>query len=322
MHAIRIHTTGGPEVLRLEELAVPEPGAGEALIRIEAAGVNYIDVYHRSGLYKLKKPFTLGQEAAGVVERVGAGVTVAKPGDRVAWASVLGAYAERAVVPAERLVPVPDGMTGMQAAAAMVQGMTAHYLTRTTFPLAADHVCLVHAAAGGVGLLLVQMAELCGARVIGTVSTEDKAVLARQAGADEVILYGRDDVAQAVRRLTHDRGVDVVYDGVGKATFQASLDCLRPRGMLVSFGNASGPVGPVDPLVLSAKGSLFLTRPKLADYIATREELLERAADVLGWVKDGLVKPRVHGEYPLADAARAHRDLESRATAGKLLLIP
>lgn len=322
MQAIRVHAPGGPEAMRLDELSTPGPAAGEALVRVEAAGVNFIDVYQRNGLYKVPLPAVLGQEGAGTVEQVGAGVTGIAPGERVAWASVLGAYATHALVPAHRLVKLPAGVSAAQAAAAMLQGMTAHYLARGAFALAPGSTCLVHAAAGGVGLWLVQVAELCGARVIGTVSTDAKAVLARRAGADDVIVGEGPDVTAEVRRLTGGRGVDVVYDGVGAATFDVSLSSLRPRGMLVSFGNASGPVPPVSPLLLSQHGSLFLTRPKLADYIESREELELRAGEVLEWVRSGMVMLHIHREYPLAAAADAHRDLESRATAGKLLLIP
>lgn len=322
MKAIRIHTPGGPEILRLEDLPAPAPGPGEALVRVAAAGVNFIDVYQRTGFYPLPTPFTLGQEAAGTVEAVGKGVTLVKSGDPVAWAGVMGAYAEAAIVPAERLVAVPDGVTARQAAAAMLQGMTAHYLATSTFPLRSGQVCVVHAAAGGVGLLLCRIAKLRGARVIGTVSTESKAALARAAGADDVVLYSTQDVVTEVKRLTGERGVHVVYDSVGRSTWQASLEVLAPRGMLVLFGQSSGAVPPVDPLLLNRRGSVFLTRPKLGDYTATREELLERAGEVLGWVGAGKLVLHIHREYPLADAAQAHRDLESRGTAGKLLLIP
>ena len=322
MRAIRIRQPGGPEALRLEEVPVPTPGPGEALVKIEAAGVNFIDVYHRTGLYPLVTPFIPGQEGAGTVERVSSDVTGLRAGDRVAWGTVMGAYAEYATTPAERLVIVPDGVTPRQAAAAMVQGMTAHYLARSVFPLGGGSTCVVHAAAGGVGLLLVQIARLCGARVIGTVSTEEKRSLARQAGADVVVLSTGVDIAAAAREFTRGRGVDVVFDGVGKSTFEASLKCLRPRGMLVSYGNASGPVPPIEPLLLGRGGSLFLTRPTLAHYIADRAELELRAGEVLGWVRDGQLALRIHREYPLEGAAEAHRDLESRRTAGKLLLVP
>jgi NADPH2:quinone reductase len=322
MHAIRIHVTGGPEVLRYEELAQPRPGAGQVLVRVVAAGVNYIDTYHRSGLYPLALPATLGQEGAGTVEALGPEVTSLKLGDRVAWTGVPGSYAEYVVAPADRLVAVPPALTLEQAAAAMLQGMTAHYLACTTYPLQAGQSCLVHAAAGGVGLLLVQIAKLRGARVIGTVSTSAKAELAREAGADHVIRYTEADVETEVKQLTDGAGVQVVYDSVGRATFEKSLNCLARRGMLVLFGQSSGPVAPFDPQILNQKGSLFLTRPSLAHYIATRQELLARAGDILGWIAGGRLRLRIHATYPLARAADAHRDLESRATSGKLLLIP
>lgn len=323
MKAIRVHHPGGPEVLALEEVAEPRPGAGQVRVRVEAAGVNFIDTYQRSGLYPIQTPFTIGQEGAGAIEAVGDGVTALAPGDRVTWSGPMGAYAEVAVLPADRVVKVPDGVTVRQAAAAMLQGMTAHYLVTTTFPLRHGHTCLVHAAAGGVGLLLCQLARLKGARVIATVGTDAKAVIAREAGAADVINYrATENVAHEVRQRTGGRGVDVVYDGVGAATFEASLAALAPRGMLVTFGNASGPVPAFEPLKLSQRGSLFLTRPKLADYIATRAELEQRAGDVLGWVRSGQLVLRIHGEYPLAEAAQAHRDLEGRGTTGKLLLVP
>lgn len=322
MHAIRIHTTGGPEVLRYEELPQPHPAAGQVLVRVAASGVNYIDIYHRSGLYPLPLPATLGQEGAGTVEAVGPGVVGIQPGDRVAWSGIPGSYADYILAPAERLVGVPAHLGLEQAAAAMLQGMTAHYLACTTYPLAAGETCLVHAAAGGVGLLLVQIAKLRGARVIGTVSTAAKADLARQAGADYVIRYTEQDFEAEVRRITHGAGVQVVYDSVGRVTFEKSLNCLARRGMLVLFGQSSGPVPPFDPQILNQKGSLFLTRPSLAHYTATREELLSRAGEVLGWIAAGRLALRIHRTYPLARAAEAHRDLESRATSGKLLLIP
>lgn len=321
MKAIRVSKPGGPEALKLKNMPVPEPGPGQALVKVEAAGVNFIDTYQRSGLYQVPMPFTPGQEAAGVVERVAGDVTGLEPGDHVAWAGPLGAYAEFAAVPAGRLVRVPDGVTSVQAAAALLQGMTAHYLVTTTFPLDHHHTCLVQAAAGGVGLLLVQMAELRGARVIGAVGSEEKSVLARQAGADDVVNYRESDLVEFVKTSTRGGGVDVVYDGVGKATWEQSLACLKPRGMMVSFGNASGAVPPIEPLALSAGGSLFLTRPKLADY-TVGDELLLRAKDVFAWVKAGTLKLRIHAEYPLADAADAHRALEGRETAGKVLLRP
>jgi len=322
VHAIRIHTTGGPEVLRYEELPQPHPAAGQVLVRVAASGVNYIDIYHRSGLYPLPLPATLGQEGAGTVEAVGPGVVGIRPGDRVAWSGIPGSYADYILAPAERLVGVPAHLGLEQAAAAMLQGMTAHYLACTTYPLAAGETCLVHAAAGGVGLLLVQIAKLRGARVIGTVSTAAKADLARQAGADYVIRYTEQDFEAEVRRITHGAGVQVVYDSVGRVTFEKSLNCLARRGMLVLFGQSSGPVPPFDPQILNQKGSLFLTRPSLAHYTATREELLSRAGEVLGWIAAGRLALRIHRTYPLARAAEAHRDLESRATSGKLLLIP
>jgi NADPH2:quinone reductase len=323
MKAIRVLHPGGPDALVLEELPVPAPAAGQVLVRVAAAGVNFIDTYQRSGLYPIQTPFTLGQEGAGVVEAAGDGVTAPAPGDRVAWSGPMGAYAEYASLPADRVVKVPEGVTVRQAAAAMLQGMTAHYLVTTTFPLARGQTCLVHAAAGGVGLLLCQLARLKGARVIATVGADAKAALVREAGADAIINYrATENVAHEVRQLTGGRGVDVVYDGVGAATFEASLAALAPRGMLVTFGNASGPVPAFEPLKLSQKGSLFLTRPKLADYIATRAELEQRAGDVLGWVSSGRLVLRIHREYPLAEAAQAHRDLEARGTTGKLLLVP
>ncbi len=322
MHAIRIHVTGGPEVLRYEELPQPRPAAGQVLVRVAAAGVNYIDTYHRSGLYPLALPATLGQEGAGTVEALGPDVTSLTLGDRVAWTGVPGSYAEYVLAPADRLVLVPPALTLEQAAAAMLQGMTAHYLACTTYPLQAGQSCLVHAAAGGVGLLLVQIAKLRGARVIGTVSTPAKAELAREAGADHVIRYTEEDFEAEVKRLTDGAGVQVVYDSVGRATFEKSLNCLARRGMLVLFGQSSGPVAPFDPQILNQKGSLFLTRPSLAHYVATRQELLARAGDILGWIAGGRLRLRIHATYPLARAADAHRDLESRATSGKLLLIP
>lgn len=322
MKAIRVHAYGGPEALRYEEVPTPKPGAGEALVKVEAIGLNYIDVYHRTGLYPGALPFTPGLEAAGVVEAVGAGVKGVKAGDRVAYSSVPGSYAEYVVAPERLLVKLPEGMDAKAGAAAMLQGMTAHYLTHATFVLKRGDAALVHAAAGGVGLLLTQMARRCGARVFGTVSTEAKAQLARGAGADEVILYTQQDFEAEVRRLTDGQGVHVVYDSVGQTTFEKSLNCLRPRGYLVLFGQSSGAVPPFDPIVLSRKGSLFVTRPTLANYTATREELLQRAGDVLGWVASGRLKLRIDRTFPLAEAAQAHRALEGRQTTGKVLLIP
>ncbi len=322
MKAIRITQHGGPEVLTLAETAVPEPGAGQALIRVHAAGVNYVDTYFRSGLYKAPLPFTPGNEAAGVVEAVGEGVSGVKPGDRVAWIATFGAYAEYACVAAGQLVPVPEGTDFTIAAAAMLQGMTAHYLTHSTFPLKPGDTCLVQAAAGGAGRLIVQMAKMLGATVYGTVGNDEKARLAKAAGADETIVYTRDDFAAEVKRLTGGRGVDVVYDSVAATTFARGLDIIRPRGMMVLFGQSSGPVPPFDPNILNPKGSLFLTRPTLAHYIATREELLWRSGDVFGWLASGKLELRIEKTYPLAGAAEAHRDLESRRMAGKLLLAP
>ena len=322
MKAVRVHAVGGPDVLRVEEVDRPPPGPGQVLVKIAAAGVNFVDVYQRNGLYPVERPFTLGQEAAGTVTGIGPGVREVKVGDRVAYAGVLGAYAEFAAVPADRLVPLPNEVSPKQGATLMLQGMTAHYLACTTYPLKLGDTCLVHAAAGGVGLLLCQIAKLRGARVIGTVSTAAKAELARAAGADEVILYTERDFEEEVKRLTGGAGVQVVYDSVGKTTFAKGLNCLAPRGMMVLFGQASGPVGALDPLVLMQKGSLFLTRPTVLTYIATRVELLARAGEVLGWVRDGRLRVRIGGEFPLAQAADAHRELEARRTTGKLLLIP
>jgi NADPH2:quinone reductase len=320
--AIRVHETGGPEALRLEDLPVPVAGKGEALVKIEAAGVNYTDIYYRMGWTKSALPFTVGVEAAGVVERVGPEVSGLKPGDRVAYTCPLGAYAEYAAVPAWRLVRLPGGTDARTAAAAMLQGMTAHYLCHSTYRLGEGETALIHAAAGGVGGLLVQMAKMRGARVIGTVGTDAKARIAREAGADEVIVYTKVDFETEVKRLTGGRGVAVVYDSVGKATFDRSLNCLGPRGYLVLFGQASGPVPPFDPQILNAKGSLFLTRPTLGNYTATPEELNERAGDVLGWVASGRLRLRIETALPLAGAAEAHERLAGRGTSGKLLLVP
>ena len=322
MRAIRVHRTGGPDVLQLEELPDRRPGPGEALVRVEAAGVNFVDVYARTGAYARELPFIPGEEGAGTVEAVGEGVSGVRGGDRVAWAGVPGSYATHVLARVDKLVPVPADLSARVAAAAMLQGMTAHYLVHSTFPLKTGDTCLVHAAAGGVGLLLVQMAKQAGARVLGTTSTEDKARLARDAGADEVVLYTREPFDDAVRARTGGRGVDVVYDSVGAATFDKSLLVLRPRGMMVLFGQSSGRVPPVDLQVLNARGSLFVTRPTLRDYVATRDELLARAGDVLGALARGELSVRIHAEYPLARAADAQRDLESRATSGKLVLIP
>jgi len=322
MKAIRIHANGGPEVLVLEDIPDPTPGPGEALVKIEAAGLNYIDVYYRTGLYKAQLPLTLGLEGAGVVTALGPNVTEVGVGDRVAYTGVPGAYAQMAAVPAARLVKLPDGLDGKAGAAAMLQGMTAHYLSHTTYPLKPGDWCLVHAAAGGVGLLLCQIAKMRGARVIGTVSTEAKAKLAREAGAEEVILYTKQDFDTEVKRITGGTGVQVVYDSVGKTTFDKSLNCLAMRGMLVLYGQSSGPVPPFDPAILNQKGSLCLTRPSLVHHTAAREELLQRAGDVLGWVKGGKLKLRIDLTLSLAQAAEAHRQLEGRQTTGKVLLIP
>ncbi len=322
MKAVRIHTPGGPEVMRYEDVAEPTPKAGEAVVKVDAAGINYIDVYFRSGQYKAELPLTIGMEAGGTVKAVGGGVTDVKVGDRVAYTGIPGAYAEYAAVPAARLVTLPSGITSKQGAAAMLQGMTAHYLVTSTYPLKPGDVCLVHAAAGGVGLLLCQMAKMRGARVIGTVSTEEKAKLAREAGAADVILYTRQDFEAEVKRLTDGKGVNVVYDSVGKTTFDKGFNCLRPRGLMALYGASSGPVGPFDLQVLNAKGSLFVTRPSLNHHVATREELVQRAGEVLGWIRDGKLKLRTELEFPLKDAAEAHRALEGRKTTGKVLLIP
>ena len=323
MKAIRVHEPGGAEALRYEDVPDPEPHAGEVVVRVEAAGVNFIDVYFREGVYKSPSlPFTLGQEAAGTVEAVGPGVDGIAAGDRVAWSGVRGTYAEKAVAPADRLVKLPDGVTARQGAAVMLQGMTAQYLACSTYPLKKGDVCLIHAAAGGVGQLLCQIAKIRGARVIGTTSTPEKARIARDAGADEVILYPEQDFVAETRRLTAGKGVQVVYDGVGKATFDDSLTCLAPRGVLALFGASSGAVPPVDPMRLAHGGSLFLTRPSLATYSADRQELLERAADVFDQVRSGALDVRVGARYPLAEAARAHEDLEARRTTGKALILP
>lgn len=320
MKAIVVEECGGPEQLRLVDLATPEPGPSEVLVQVAVSGVNFIDVYFRTGLYKAPFPVGIGSEAAGIVEAVGPGVTEFRAGDRVAYAMARGSYAEFAKVPAANLVPVPASVSLEQAAAVLLQGMTAHYLTRSTFPLKAGDTCLVHAAAGGTGALVVQLARSLGARVFGTVSTAAKAAIARDAGADEVINYAEQDFAAEVRRLTDGRGVDVVYDGVGRSTFEKSLESLRPRGMLVLFGNASGAVPPVDPLVLNTRGSLFLTRPSLGHYIANREELAWRAGEVFDLVGRGALTVRIDQTFPLAAAADAHRRLEARGAMGKLLI--
>ena len=322
MKAIRVHEFGGLEALQYEDVAQPQPKAGEALVRIEAAGVNFIDVYQRTGQYKLPLPATLGLEAAGVVEALGDGVTDLQVGDRVAFAGPVGAYAEYIAVPAERLVPVPDNVDSATAAATMLQGMTAHFLARSTFPIQAGQQVLIHAAAGGVGLLLTQLAKQSGAFVIGTVSTDEKARLAIAAGADAIIRYDQQDFAAETRRLTDGQGVHVVYDSVGKTTFEGSLNSLRPRGYLVLFGQSSGAVAPFDPQILNAKGSLFLTRPTMFAYVATRDELLWRARDLFDAIGAGRLDVRIDRRVPLRETAEAHRALENRETAGKVLLIP
>jgi NADPH:quinone reductase len=320
--AIRVHQTGGPEVLRLEDVPDPAPEPGETVVRLEAIGLNFIEVYQRTGLYRSAVPFTPGGEGAGRVVAVGKDVSAVRPGDRVASTSLRGSYAELARVPADKLVPVPDDVETGLAAAVLLQGLTAHYLAISTYPLAEGSWCLIHAAAGGVGLLLCQIAKARGARVIGTVSTEEKAALAAEAGADHVVLYTRQDFVSEARRLTSGRGVAVVYDSVGQSTFEGSLNSLAPRGMLVLFGQSSGPVPPVDPQVLNAKGSLYLTRPTVTHYTATRDELLTRSRDLFVWMESGRLQVRIDRTYPLADAAAAHRALEGRETKGKVLLLP
>jgi NADPH:quinone reductase len=322
MKAIQVKQPGGPEALELVDLPIPEPKANEAVVKLAASGVNFIDVYHREGRYKVPMPFILGQEGAGTVTAVGSDVKAVKKGDRVAWTGLMGGYAEYAAVAADRLVPIPAGITDQQAAATMLQGMTAHYLSHDTFPLKKGETALIHAAAGGVGLLLVQMARQIGARILATVSTEEKAKLARDAGADEIIFYTKADFETEAKRLTDGKGVHVIYDSVGKTTFEKGLNLLRPRGMMVLFGGSSGAVPPFDPIVLTQKGSLFLTRPSLGNYIASREELIARSAAVFGMITSGKLKLRIEHTYPLAEAQQAHRDLEGRKTTGKLLLLP
>jgi NADPH:quinone reductase len=322
MKAIQIQSTGGPEVLQLVDLPIPEPGPGQVLIRVEATGVNFVEIYFRKGVYKSAVPLIPGSEAAGTIEELGPGVTGFKAGDAVASTSIMGSYAEYALAPAAQLVKVPAGLSLESAAAVMLQGMTAHYLTHSTWPLKGGETALVHAGAGGVGLLLTQMAVRIGARIISTVSTQAKAELSREAGASDVILYTEQDFEAEVKRITAGKGVDVVYDSVGKTTFDKSLNCLRPRGLLALFGASSGPVPSFDPILLNSKGSLFLTRPTLWHYIATRSELEGRAGDVLGWAAGGQLKLRMEHSYPLADAAQAQIDLESRKTTGKILLVP
>jgi NADPH2:quinone reductase len=322
MKAIRVHQVGGPGALQYEEVPPPEPGPRTALVRVEAAGVNFIDVYHRTGRYPLPTPFGLGMEAAGVVESIGPEVSDLSPGDRVAYAMERGGYAEYAVVPAWKLVPLPEGIDMRQGAAVMLQGMTAHYLATNTFSLHAGHTALVHAAAGGVGSLLVQIASRRGARVIATVSSAEKADRARRLGAEEVIRYEQVDFESEVKRITGGAGVDVVYDSVGQTTFLKGLNCLRPRGLMALYGAASGPVAPLDPQVLNQKGSLYLTRPSLGHYAANREELLHRAGELFSWMGAGELRVRIDRAFPLEAAADAHRYIEARKTQGKLLLIP
>ncbi len=322
MEAIRIYENGPPEVMKLETVPVPEPGEGQVLVKISAAGLNFIDVYHRLGGYPLPLPFTPGMEGAGVVEAIGPGVTELRPGDRVGYAMQLGSYAEYALVPAWKAVQIPDGLSDEQAAAVMLQGLTAHYLSHGSYPLSSADTALIHAAAGGTGQLLVQMVKIWGARVIATCSTEEKAALAKGAGADEVILYTEEDFEIETKRLTDDRGVDVVYDSVGQATFDKSLNCLRPRGYMVLYGAASGAVEPMDPQILNRKGSLFLTRPSISHYMANREELMSRAGDIFNWMATGKLQVRIDHNFPLAEAADAHRYIEARKTKGKVLLIP
>jgi NADPH2:quinone reductase len=322
MKAVRVHKFGGPEALSHDEIAIPEPKAGEARVKIEAAGLNYIDIYQRSGLYPLATPFTLGMEGAGTVDKVGDGVSEVKPGDRVAYAMIPGSYADYAIVPAARLAPLPPEIDAKTAAALMLQGMTAHYLTRSTYPLKKGETVLIHAAAGGVGLLLIQVAKQLGATVIGTVSTDAKAQLAREMGADAVILYTETDFLSEVKKMTAGRGVDVVYDSVGQSTFDKSLDCLRPRGFMVLFGQSSGPVPPFELGKLAAKGSLFITRPSLAHYSTERRELLDRATELFAWTASGKLKLRIEDVLPMASVAEAHRRLEGRQTTGKIVLLP
>lgn len=322
MKAVRVDQFGGLDALKIEEVAVPEPRAGEVRVKIEAIGVNFLDIYQRMGRYQGTLPFTLGQEASGIVDAVGPDVQDVNPGDRVAYAMAQGSYAEYAIVPAWRLVSIPAGVDADQAAAALVQGMTAHYLTFSTYPLKEGDTALVHAAGGGTGQLLVQVAKHCGARVIGTVSTEEKAALAREAGADDVIFYTQTDFEAEVKRLTDNKGVDVVYDSVGKDTFDKSLNCLHPRGYMVLYGASSGAVPPIDPQVLNVKGSIYLTRPYLGHYIANREELVWRVSDVFNWISTGELRIRIDKTFSLVNVAEAHRYLEDRQSKGKILLIP
>ena len=322
MKAIRINEFGDPEVLKYQEIQVPEPQKDQVLIRIQAIGINYVDIYKRTGRYSLDLPATPGEEAAGVIEKVGPEVSEVKPGDRVAYANQTGSYAEFAVVPTEKLIPVPDEVEIKVAAATMLQGMTAHYLSCSTFPIHEGHTALVHAAAGGVGLLLTQLIKNFGGRVIGTVSTEQKAELARAAGADEVILYTREDFETETLKRTDGKGVDVVYDSVGKTTFEKSMNCLKPRGYLVLYGQASGPAPAIDPQILNRKGSIFLTRPSLGHYIDDPLELMQRSRDLFKWITSGSLHVRIDQTFPLAEATKAHRYMEARKSKGKVLLIP
>jgi NADPH2:quinone reductase len=322
MKAIRVHQTGGVEVLSYDDIPTPEPAQGEVRFKVEAAGLNFIDTYKRAGIYKIPLPSILGEEAAGVVDAIGAGVSEFKPGDRVACGFHGAAYAEWMVAPAWKVVAVPDGVSTQQAAAVMLQGMTAHYLARSTYVLGPNDTALIHAAAGGTGALLVQIAKKSGARVFGTVSTPEKATLAKAAGVDEVIFYTEQDFEAEVKRLTNGKGVDVVYDSVGRTTFLKSLNCLHPRGMMVLFGAASGPVDPIDPQILNQKGSLYLTRPSLGAYVATRQELTWRAQELFDWMAKGELTVRIDAAFLLQQAADAHRYIEGRQTKGKVLLIP
>jgi NADPH:quinone reductase len=321
MRGIQIKRYGGPEVLEYGELPDPTPAAGEVVVRVHVAGVNFTDVYQRKGVYPGTLPFTPGVEGVGVVEKLGSGVTDVKVGARVGWVMIKGGYAELVALPAQRLVPIPDGVDDRTAAALLLQGMTAHFLLTDCYRVQKGEWILIHAAAGGVGLLMTQMAHRLGARIIGTTSTEEKAALAREAGADEIVLYTKEDFQEAARRITGGAGVSAVYDSVGKTTFLKSLDCLRPRGYMVLFGGSSGPAPTVDPMILNMKGSLFLTRPTLGNYVSSREELLRRAGDIFAWAAKGELKVRAEHDYPLVDAAKAHADIEARKTTGKILLI-
>jgi NADPH2:quinone reductase len=322
MKAIVISEQGGPDNMVLSEVPEPEAGPGEVVAEVDAAGLNFVDVYQRSGLYEMELPFIPGSEGAGTVLSIGDDVSGIGVGDRIGWANVRGSYAEKSAIPADKAVPIPDGLDTVTVAAMLLQGITAHYLATDTFRLRPGHRCLIHAGAGGVGLLLTQIAKLKGAEVFTTVGSEEKAELSRKAGSDHVIGYSETDFVEAVEEICGPNTIDVVYDGVGASTFESSLDLLRPRGLMVSFGNASGPAPKISPLVLSQKGSLFLTRPTMAHYISTREELLGRCRDLFDWIRSGVLEVRIGSEYPLADAAEAHRALEGRRTTGKVLLRP